>query len=364
MTGRTSQLNALTGLRGIAAWLVVIYHVRQSLSALVPDVITPLLAKGYLAVDLFFLLSGFVIWYNYAERLNRGGAAEARIFLWRRFARIWPLHAVVLSAYVAFALVLLLTGRDTANYPFAELPLHLMLIQNWGFTGLLTWNHPAWSISTEFAAYLLFPLVVVAMPLHRWRSAWLFGLAAGLVAALCLKFSAAGFHALGDDIPRMGLWRCLTGFTLGNVLAVLWLRWRGEQLTVPAATLASLMAAIAGAGFGLPEAVAAPVAFFSGLLALASARGWVVRLLSCRPLRYLGEISYSTYLAHFLLWALWKIAFVDASLQLGWASLGGFLALVLTVSIVSYHGIERPAQRWLNAHAPRWIARPTAVAAE
>lgn len=364
MTGRASQLDALTGLRGIAAWLVVIYHIRLSLADLVPAAIMPALAKGYLAVDLFFLLSGFVIWYNYADRLRLGGMAAARLFLWRRFARIWPLHAAVLMAYVAFAMVLLLTGRDTANYPLAELPLHLLLVQNWGFTALLTWNHPAWSISTEFAAYLLFPLVAIALPLGRWRSAGLIGLAAGLVAALYLKFAAAGLPALGDDIPRMGLWRCLTGFMLGNVLAALWLRWRAQRLTVPAAVLVGLTAAIAGAGFGLPEAVAAPAAFFAGLLALASARGLAVQLLASRPLRYLGEVSYSTYLAHFLLWALWKIAFVDASLQLGWASLGGFLALVLCASIALYHLIERPAQRWLNARAPRWIAGPAALAAE
>ncbi|MFN5779758.1 MAG: acyltransferase, partial [Novosphingobium sp.] len=64
MSGRTGHLDALTGIRGLAAWLVVLYHIRLSLTALLPGEVIVALAKGYLAVDLFFMLSGFVIWYN------------------------------------------------------------------------------------------------------------------------------------------------------------------------------------------------------------------------------------------------------------------------------------------------------------
>ena len=53
-----------------------------------------------------------------------------------------------------------------------------------------------------------------------------------------------------------------------------------------------------------------------------------------------------------------KLAFVDASLQLGWAGLGGYLGLVLVASVGLYHGLEKPAQRWLNRHPPRWAERP------
>ena len=103
--------------------------------------------------------------------------------------------------------------------------------------------------------------------------------------------------------------------------------------------------------------------FFAALLALALGRGAMVRLLSARPLVYLGEVSYSTYLAHFFLFILWKIAFVDATMQLGWVSLAGFLALVLLASAALYRWVEKPAQQWLNAHPPRWLVRPAAVPA-
>ena len=75
-------------------------------------------------------------------------------------------------------------------------------------------------------------------------------------------------------------------------------------------------------------------------------------------LRWLGDISYSTYLGHFFLFVLFKLAFVGADLQLGWAGLAGYLALVLAASAALYRGLEKPAQRWLNARAPAFAARP------
>ena len=128
MTAQPSprHLDALTGIRGIAAWAVVFYHIRLSLAGLLPAPVIEWLAKGYLAVDLFFILSGFVIWYNYAPRIRQGGAAETRLFLWRRFARVWPLHAFILAGFIGFAALLLVTGHDLAGYPLAELPLHIL----------------------------------------------------------------------------------------------------------------------------------------------------------------------------------------------------------------------------------------------
>lgn len=363
MNGPARHLDALTGIRGIAAWLVVLYHIRLSLNALLPGEVIAALAKGYLAVDLFFMLSGFVIWYNYADRLRTGGGAETRLFLWRRFARVWPLHAVILAAFAVFAGLLLATGRPTPGYPLAELPLHLLLVQNWGLTPALTWNHPAWSISTEFAAYLLFPLIVL-LRWDRLSPPALLLLAGLLLVALHLLFWLTGHRNLGDAIPQLGLWRSLLGFALGNLLCLLWQHWRARKGLALLAGLSA--AAIAGAGLALhlPETAFVPAAFCAGLLALALGQGPVAAVPGGRTLTYLGEISYSTYLAHFLLWIVWKLAFVDATLQLGWASLAGFLITVLAASILLNHWVEKPAQRWLNARPPRWAMRPAAVPAE
>ena len=216
-------------------------------------------------------------------------------------------------------------GASTAGYPLAELPLHIVLAQNWGFTSALAWNHPAWSISTELAAYLLFPLMVAAARWDRIPAGVLLACAAGLLAALYLLFAGAGETKLGARILQFGLARCLFEFALGSVLCMIWQRWRTHTFAAGAAALVSAAALVAGLALRLPEIAFVPLCFASGLLALASDRGPVARALGGGVVLYLGKISYSTYLSHFLLFILFKLAFVDATLQLGWPGLAGFV---------------------------------------
>jgi peptidoglycan/LPS O-acetylase OafA/YrhL len=364
MSTSPRHLDALTGIRGIAAWGVVLYHIRLSLTALLPAPVIAVLAKGYLAVDLFFILSGFVIWYNYAARIADGGAGAARLFLWRRFARVWPLHGAILAGFAALALIMISTGRDASGYPLGELTLHLLLVQNWGLTGELSWNHPAWSISTELAAYLVFPALVLMARWDRLPSAALLALTALLAGGIFLLFRLNGHADLGADIPGLGLWRCLASFAMGCLMCQLWQRWHGAPRGGLIAALGCAAIIAAAFAFGLPETAWVPAAFFAGLLSLALGYGVIVRLLGSKALTYLGEISYSTYLGHYGLFILFKLAFVDASLQLGWGGLAGYLALVMAASVALYHGLEKPAQRWLNARPPRWASRPAVLPAE
>lgn len=349
---RISHLAALTGLRGIAAWWVVFYHARLSLTDWMPEAAISVADKGYLAVDLFFMLSGFVMWLNYGDRLRHEGASGAPAFWWRRFARVWPLHAAVLGAMVVFALVLLATGRDMANYPLAELPLHVLLVQNWGLTPELTWNHPAWSISTEVGAYLIFPLAVVAV---RWEAMRPWALVAGVIAAVLALhgvFTVAGAENLGDQITRLGLVRCIVQFGIGMMLANLWAAWRGRSAM---AWLCSAVCALCLSAIWLNdglETLFLPLAFATLLLALALDDGPVARLLSTRPLVWLGDTSYATYLVHFPLLIALKLVAVDDSLQIGPAVFAAYVLLLLAISGGLYRWLEKPAQAWLNARQP------------
>lgn len=352
------RLEALTGIRGLAAWYVVFYHIRLSLVGLLPAPLIAALAKGYLAVDLFFMLSGFVLWLNYAPRLARPDAAGLATFWWRRIARIWPLHAVVLAGFVALASAFALTGRDTTGYPPGELPLHLLLIQNWGFTRELAWNHPAWSISTEMAAYLLFPLLAMTAAGRRAgpaRSLPLVLAIALLLGALHGAYAGAGHRSLGAAITTFGLLRCLIEFAIGTLAARLWLLWRDHPRRgrAAAAAAAGALAAVAvGAGLRLAETAWVPLALLLVLLFLGLSEGRAVRWLGAGPVHWLGEVSYSTYLCHYGLFIVFKLLFVDASLQLDALRLGGFVVLLLLASGVLYRGIELPAQRALNALRP------------
>lgn len=339
------EIRALTTMRGLAAWMVVLYHVRLAIDGL-PDWGLSFLAQGYLAVDFFFLLSGFVIWMSAVDKLQAGGLRAIPAFLQRRIARIWPLHVAMLCFGIALALLLVVTGRSAAHFPFEELPLHFLLIQNWGFTERLAWNDPAWSISTEFAAYLLFPLIALSVDWRRLPTSFLLATLAGLFLLLHVFFTAQGLTSLGQNIPRTGLLRCVLEFCAGTILAALWLRWRdrASRVTVISFAISALAATLSIMGL-VPQTFGVPICFAALLLALATLPRTI---LDSRPLHYLGDISYATYLSHYLLWFAFKLVFVDETHRIGPAQLALYLEMVLAASMILYHGVERPAQRWIN----------------
>ncbi len=337
------ELRALTGVRGIAAWLVVLYHIRLSIAGL-PIPVRDVFAKGYLAVDFFFLLSGFVIWLTWSHRIAIGGFASIPRFLQKRIARIWPLHLFMLAATVVLALALRATGRADPQFVFAELPLHILLLQNWGFTHELTWNDPAWSISAEFGAYLLFPLLVIAVDWRRLPSAALLAIAAALLVTLHLTMHA---DKLGADISRFGLLRCLVEFTTGSIVCALWLRWQDQLRAVPGAVTLTMVLAVCWAA-GAAETIVVPALFASVLMVLALTSGRRGNPCEGRAVHYLGEISYATYLSHFILWKAFKLALVSDATAVPTERIALYLGLVLASSVILYHLIERPAQRWLN----------------
>lgn len=362
-----ADLPALTGIRGLAAWFVVLYHIRVGAAWYLPAEASFVLSKGYLAVDLFFMLSGFVLWLNYSDRLRTEGLAAVPKYLARRVARVWPLHIFILALTVIYAALVAATGElNTVHYPWAELPLHMLLIHNWGFTDTLTWNDPSWSISGEAAAYLLFPLIVLAVDWRRLSPGW--SIAALLFLALLLSAVMGwnGAFILDRDIPRFGLLRAATEFTMGTILCALWKRWRSRSSHT--AALAGALAAgalLLGFAAGAPETLVVPLFLAGLLLALALTAARPGNPLASRPVLYLGEISYSTYLVHFLLYIVFKILFVENPANVPPALAGLFLVLTFLASVALYHGVERPAQRALNRLFDRRMARrPVLSAAE
>ncbi|MGL5837730.1 MAG: acyltransferase family protein [Sphingorhabdus sp.] len=352
------DLRPLTGLRGVAAWAVVFYHIRSGMGGYAPDWLIAAFAKGYLAVDLFFMLSGFVMWLTYGQRFADKGLQYSGEFLARRFARIWPLHALILCITCAFVLVLAATGRPFASgYPLSELPLHFTLTQNWGLTGDLSWNHPAWSISAELGAYLLFPFIALYARLDRLTDRGLIVVAILLAVGLHCFFRLQGYSTLGDAIPQTGLVRCILQFGIGMIVCILWQRWRRLEKR-PALPCAILGAATMATSFFnlLPETLTVPIGFALLLLALALSAERTNNPLGNPVLHYLGEISYATYLVHFMAYIFFKILFVADPANVSPQAAALFVLIVLIASILLYHGIEKPAQRWLNNRLSRRMA--------
>lgn len=354
-TGAKLELRALTGARGIAAWLVVFYHLRLSLPP-VPDPVMTVIAKGYLAVDFFFVLSGFVIALSWRSRIEQRGWAAVPGFLKRRFARVWPLHAVVLTGGAVMAAALWATGRHLPDdFPFAELPLHYLLIQNWGLTRSLSWNDPAWSISAEFAAYLLFPLLVLAAAkLHLPAAARIGGIAL-IAAALATANWARGAAGLNVDIAHFGVIRCLAGFAIGMLVHAFWSSCSGLGPLVVVAGVAGIGWASGWAG----EALAVPLLFAAIVFALAARDP---RWLGGAMLHRLGEWSYATYLAHFLMWKAFKLVFVHAPGPVAWPLIALYFVLLIAASALLYRFVELPAQAWINRSAARSGTRERAPA--
>ncbi len=339
------RIDALTGVRGLAAWLVVLYHVRGGMADTLAAPAMAVLDKGYLAVDLFFVLSGFVLWLTWGERFGAAGFAPAPDFIRKRIARVWPLHAVVLAATVAFAALLLATGRPLPpDYRWDTLPMHVLLIQNWGLTRELGWNDPSWSISTELAAYLCFPAAAIA--LARLRPArWVaVAIGGGLVIALDRLFAANGGALLGHDIARLGLARCLVEFGCGMIACHVWQMRRGT-IVLGVALLVVVATTFAWTTGVLRETLVVPIAFAALVVVIADTSNWRSNPLSLRALVWLGEISYSTYLAHYLLWTLFKIVFVADPQAVPPTLVALYLALTLASSVVLHKAVEVPGRR-------------------
>ncbi len=367
MDDRPGEIRSLTGLRGVAACWVMLYHAAWRAGATAP--VRVLIDHGYLAVDLFFILSGFVLALNHAPAFRRDREAAHAGFLRKRLARTYPLYLV--ATLVCFALIRAgaYTGRHATGWALAA---NLGLIQSW-HTGFASIDGPGWSVSAEWGAYLLFPLFCRAALSGPARRGW-------AVAALCL-LALAALSGLpdawaGEPGGRAGpldLWvgasfapgvRCLAGFGLGVAL----FRAAGHPLGRRACAHPLLCPALAIALLGLlcvRGADVAIVALFAGLiLALSGGTGCVTRVLGWGPVRFLGRISYAVYLVHEPVLAGWREAVARAGLPFDHATtLGCGLASALLLATLCHVLIERPARRLLRglAFPPASPARPAAV---
>ncbi|RYY08441.1 MAG: acyltransferase, partial [Alphaproteobacteria bacterium] len=159
------EIKALTSLRGLAAMAVVLQHfsatAQQNASGWIPSIVP----HGYMAVDFFFVLSGFIMSYTYLAAFETAGLRAYGPFLWKRVARIFPLG-------IAITLIIALLGTAAAPFGltglFYRLPPEtglgtLIVINLLHLQGLMpdyNLNDPSWSVSVELGAYLLFPLLI------------------------------------------------------------------------------------------------------------------------------------------------------------------------------------------------------------
>lgn len=352
------DIRPLTGLRIAAALWVLVYHFRDHLGLDVDRL--GLVAKGYLGVDLFFILSGFILSHVYLRRF-----AERRFhygsFLWARLSRIYPVHLVTLAASVLIWQVAMTMGATFSPVAFdpGVLPQHLLLVHAWGTTPTVQWNFPSWSISAEWFAYLTFPVAAALVLAFRRRPAT--GVAGAMALFAIMALTAAFLGLPLPEITRLGVIRVVPAFLTGAALYGL-----GQRIALPrkAAVAGPFVATawiIVASSFRTPDLAIWP-AFALLILSLAEASKTDPRGgFGAAPLVYLGEVSYAVYMTHLPV----DIAYFHALDRLApgiagpaaWIVWSGVFAATLLASIAIYHLVERPARTWMRTHDP-FLARP------
>ena len=375
MTGERPRLPALDGLRGGAALLIAVYHVwlLSGRPRLGSPAIRDFLSSGFLAVSLFFVLSGFLL---FLPTVLRGGHfGSVRSYAVRRVARVVPAYYLALALGLIFFGLLTSRAMSDAVTP-GSVVAHLGFAQNEarlipGYDGQLGFgvDPVVWTLSVEAAFYLLLPLVAVA-----WFRRPLAGLAGVIVAVTAARLALQG-HSRNADILLSSFPLHAVEFAAGMTAAFLTVRVSRRAGPEGVRQLASWIAPLALLGLALtliaaggPDAgavrdaaqrsvatmLAVPLLFavLIGAVALAApAVQWPV----ANPVaRRLGDVSYGVFLLHFMVieLALHSLDFAHDGSGSAFAKLFAFaIPVTLALAWLSWVLVERPIRRWARSAA-------------
>jgi peptidoglycan/LPS O-acetylase OafA/YrhL len=362
-----AQLSALTGLRFVAAAAVVAFHfVRWRFDS--HGFLRQMLSCGFVAVGLFFVLSGFILVYAHGEIRMRD--RQARREFWRaRFARVYPLYALgmIFGACVTFWIGWNRPGEFQSVGGVLRLAAVTLMLTGVSVRTMFLFNWAAWSLTSELVFYFLFPLIVERLRRVSPNRLIVYASLATLytldVVAVYTKLDLDHLGRplrLGDEtvafghylkfFPVMHLHEFLWGMTAG----ILWQRFNAYFKGISARALdaivtacALIVIAVAMLGMGrlyvfLHSGLFAPL-FAIVIVALASGKSTTARLLSLRPIVILGEASYAIYMLHVPLYLLMD-KMLEHALTADARCLV-YLATLLAISIAIHYAWERPLRR-------------------
>lgn len=362
MTKSHPYLNNLTPLRGAAAIWVGIYHFGTTVPLLQQNH-TMIIAKGYMMVDLFFIMSGFIMRHVYGDHFSlQITKPDLQRFVVARFARIYPLHFFTLL--VAILMAAFAHDWNPVNDP-AAIPTNLLLLQSFGLHQLSTWNRPSWSLSAEWAAYMVFPFLALFLS-RKWQLAyWILPPLILLVyIALMYWIPPAGIgnaerlvmHKL-DVTYDYGFLRGIAGFTLGMLAYGLYAKSRTRDLfSGDSIVLVFIVATLFFMHLGVNDLLLV-VAFGSIVLCFASNGGYLHRLCNFKPAQFFGKVSYSIYLMQWIVTPLYVKLVRSSGIIPLFPAVSFFhrlvyvlmyMILLIGFSSVTYHLIEKPCRNFIN----------------
>ena len=374
-----NYLTSLTSLRGLAAILVILLHFNVFCFALAPwdSPLDHFIQKGYLWVDFFFLLSGFIMMHVYSESFGNSIKNNFKTFMRSRFARIYPLHLFSFLCMVAFyfwyrANFILYPVDYTNTFNINGILTNLLLIQSMHVSNTLPWDSASWSISVEWWMYVVFPFLLI--PFRRitdWKKIFIFfSVIAGYLFVIYYLYPISTItngtlepsvkHTL-DVTYDFGFVRCFFGFLFGMLLYELYrISWGKKYLNKNITWLLTMALAIIVMTVSMPDFI--PIIVFAAIILVSVyTEGVGKKLLGLKPLTYLGDISYSLYLMHlpimfFLINYLKVKKFPNIQLEnlswpTAWLYASIYLAIVIAVSTLTYYLIEVPMRKKLNQPA-------------
>ncbi|TKT82393.1 acyltransferase [Aquamicrobium sp. LC103] len=304
-------------------------------------------------MEMFFMISGFLIMLRYADTLTTERGAYKR-FILRRFARLYPLYFATLVFFVAVAVAVKLgyvTAQSPARYDLAVLPQNILLIQGWGTTDLLTFNYVAWTLSAEWFCYLALPAIVLA---------WRFGGKAGLVAMAVISIIALELAVAAQIIPfpswlradTWGAYRAFADFVLGALVAVV-VRDSNWQLRSHAPAWIVFGLAIAAMATLQNNYLILFLLMASIFLAALAERNNPDGSRLLTPLHPIGTVSFGIYLIHpvletTVLAIVWRRLIEPMEIMSFFVFWTIPMVMTIAVALLSYRYFETPVSKYLN----------------
>lgn len=341
------RVASLTGVRAVAALLVLGTHAAYTTGKYTHGFVGLVYSRMEIGVPIFFVLSGFLLFGPWVKAAAAGGAPPSvPRYAWHRVRRIMP--AYVVTVVLAFLIYHFRTGGPNPGHTWIGLFRNLTLTQIYTDNYMFSYLHQGltqmWSLAVEVAFYVALPilayLLLVVLCRRRWRPLLLLG---GLLALTAISPAWMVFVHTTDVLPdgaRLWLPGYLAWFTGGMALAVL--KVMGVRcygfIALPLAVISFVIAStpIAGEPTTSPAGLApalVKVGFYTAIATLMVAplalgdRGWYARLLSTRPMVWLGEISYEIFLVHLVIM---EIAMVEV---LHWQVYTGSAAALFVVTL-------------------------------
>jgi len=366
---RKPQLPALTGVRTLLAVNIMLFHFTPPHMQL----LYPLINNSYVFVGFFFLLSGYVLAYNYADRET---PLSKRQFWKARFARLYPIYAFSL-VFSALMVGQEWQARSHGEF-FAGIILTPLLLQGWDPWLATFWNTVAWTLSCDLFLYLLFPYLLrlpwpqkpmrlVSLVLTIW--------AVGLIPHTIYLFTNPDHLAAPIDRYSYGFWlralkysppaylcTFMAGIALGKLQARI--RLTQQQRTVVAvASLAAITLFFAFVVDHVPYILMHGgflVPLFGALVIGLSGKNFVASAFAWKPIELLGQCSYCLFLLHFNLINMIRQYHVPERLHVAAYDPWFSYVVAIALSVAAMYWVEKPARRWILGQREPQLAAVTA----